>query len=278
MKPEDLLVSLADSIGAGVPPLVFARSPALETLPADLSRRLVRGLESGQPLSSTLASLEVLPPASIAIIRAAEAHGDLPGGLRLVAERLAQGRRDSGRMLLALAYPAFLLLFAATILPLPALFKEGVGAWASASLPLVAAVLAAVVLVAILLRHRAPFAARARRSLSLWLPLVRASARHRAFADFADVLGACLRAGVPMRAALPLAADASEHPSITGTGPALVARLDAGATLVETLRAIPRFPPGLLGQVHAAEHAGKLDEALVRVAATCRSKSRSAIV
>ncbi len=81
-----------------------------------------------------------------------------------------------------------------------------------------------------------------------------------------------------MRAALPLAADAAAHPSIAGAGPALVARLDAGASLVETLRAIPRFPPELLGQIHTAEHAGTLDQALPRVAAACRSKSRSAIV
>lgn len=271
-------MTLAESLEAGVAPAVLARSPALSLLPPAEARRLARGLETGASLATTLGSLSALSPSSVAILRAAEAAGGLPAGLRVVAARMTRARRDAGRVLLLLAYPALLLLAAALILPLPALFRTGLGGWARQSLPLAGAVLAAVLGGVLLVRSTSPGARAVRSAIARSLPFVRAAVRYGALADFVEVLGACLGAGLPARAALPLAAAAGEHPALAAAGSALVARLDAGASLVETLGAIPAFPADLLGQVHAAEHAGTLDAALARVGATCRERARSATI
>lgn len=279
MKHEELLVSLAESLEAGVPPAVLARSPALSLLPPVQARRVAHGLETGKSLSATLESLEVLPPASVAILRAAEAHGGLPAGLRLVATRLAEARTEGGRLVLLLTYPALLLLVAALVLPVPVLFRAGVAEWARASLPYAGVVVGAFLLFTLVALSSSPFARALRGWLALSLPLVRSAGWHAALGDFSQVLGACLTAGVPVRAALVLASDAAAAPAIAQAGPALVERLDAGASLAEALAAaIPRFPADLLGQLHAAEHAGTLDLALARTATTCAARSRRATI
>jgi len=101
--------------------------------------------------------------------------------------------------------------------------------------------------------------------------------RHGALSSFADVLGAALRAGLPVREALPLAAQASaSHPGFDGAGAGLVEQVDKGATLTEALSTLRVFPAPFLAQVGAGEAAGRLDETLEVLRKDHQERSRLA--
>jgi type II secretory pathway component PulF len=262
---EELLSFAAGTIESGVPLGSLASTGALATLPRPVAEKLDADLRAGVPLSQSLDELQALDPGSRALIRAGEIHGGIPDALHTVVARLTHRRKVRVGLLLALAYPAFLLLAAALVLPLPVAFREGMRAYVAHVAPPVLALVTAALL-ALVVAPRLPPDSPLRRG-PRWLvermPVGRTAVLHSALASFAGVLGACLNAGIPARKAVVLAAEgAAPHSDFAGAGERLVEKLDGGATLAEALGVIPSVPAAFVAQVGTAEVLGKLGSVL----------------
>lgn len=273
---EALCRRMAEMLEAGLSVRQALTGPLLDALPAPLAEALRRGAESDAPLSEILAPLRLLDAASLAQVRAGEARGALPQALQSVAQRLHERRVARNVLLGSLAYPALLLLCAAVILPAPTLFTGGFAAYLGQVLPPLT-VLAGLGLAFALWPRLAPEAAprRALRALGRTLPLTRSVLRHHGLATFADVLGDSLRAGIPTRQALALAAGATPEPSFQRLGAEAVRRLDDGASLSGALAPFG-LPAEFLAEVASGEHAGTLDRAFPRLAAAHHERARRA--
>jgi len=262
---EELLSFAARTIESGVPLASLASTGALATLPQPAAEKIDADLRAGVPLSQSLDELQALDVGSLALIRAGELHGGIPQALRAVAARLAHRQKVRMSLLLAVAYPALVVLAAAVVLPLPIAFREGVGAYLARVVPLVLAMVAVAVVALVVAPRLAP-ASPLRRGPT-WLvqrvPVGRSAALHGALAAFAGVLGACLNAGVPARKAVVLAAEAAApHPAFEGAPERLVEQLHHGATLAEALGTLRSLPATFVAQVGTAEITGTLGSVL----------------
>jgi type II secretory pathway component PulF len=271
---ERLLLALAQAIESGLSLPVLAAGPAVAGLPKPLRERLRAGVAAGEPLSSLLAP--VLDPPSVALVRAAEERGGVPAALRLVAARIAERRGDRLKLLLSLAHPALVALAAAVFLPLPLLFRGDVEGYAARALPLSGAVVAAtlaIVLAGVVLPPGSPLD-RALGRLALRFPPTRAIRLRSSIATFTALLGDAIRAGLPVRAAAPLAAAAVDHPAVIAVGLGVPARLDAGESLTAALAPLPGLSPDAIALIDAGERTGRIDESLAHVSKDARAKAR----
>lgn len=276
---EELLLGLAQLLEAGLTLRMglHGGAAAAAGLPAEAAARLREDTDAGLPLSEALDRLGVLDLSSVIQLLAGERTGNTPAALREVAARFAERRGDQSALLGALVKPALTLLAATIILPVPILFTQGLEAYAAKVAPgLVALIGGAVLLLGVW--PRIPVQAWPR---ALWLrlglavPGLRSTLLHEAYATFAEVLGAAVRAGLPVREALVLAAGATPHPRFQEAAGALVARLDGGATLTDAVSAVP-LPQPFLAQVSSAEVSGTLDRGLAVLARNHRDLSRRA--
>jgi type II secretory pathway component PulF len=277
VRLEELLSSAARTLASGVPLASLASAGVLATLPAPVAEKLDADLRAGVPLSQSLAELQAIGAGESALLRAGELHGGLPEALRAVYARLAHRRKVRAGLLLAAAYPTLLAMGAAVVLPLPLAFREGVGAYLAHAAPPVLALLLAAAAV-LLLAPRLPPSSPLRRCprwIARRIPLGRAAALHGAVASFADVLGACLNAGVPLREAAAAAARAAPHPAFEAAPQRLVEALDGGATLAQALGALRSLPPAFVAQVGTAEVSGTLGSVLPALEEEHERRSRS---
>jgi type II secretory pathway component PulF len=262
---EALLSFVARSVESGVPLASLASTGALATLPRRAAEKLDADLRAGVPLSQSLDELQALDSGSRALVRAGELHAGLPEALRAVAARLAHRQKVRVGLLLAVAYPALLVLGAAVVLPLPIAFREGMVAYLGRVVPLVLAMVAVAIVTLVVAPRLAPASPlrRGPRWLAQRVPVGRSAALHGALATFAGVLGACVNAGVPVRKAVVLAAEgAAPHPAFEGAPERLLEELDRGATLAEVLGVIRSMPTTFVAQVGTAEISGTLGSVL----------------
>lgn len=271
---QRILASFAGALASGLTPAAFAQMG-----PGPLFARMRAGFARGSTVASVLREIGVVDAVGEAFVVAGETTGRLPEVLRILASRVAEKRRDRGRLFLALLYPAFLLLAAIVVLPLPLAFRSGLKAYLLVVLPALlvcggAAVLALVVLPAL------PPESAPRRGLmriGLALPVVGSAIRNGAIATFLEVLGACARSGLEVRSSLRLAADAAAVlPAFASPG--ALRRLDSGGTLAESLSAYGVIPVATLASVGQGELSGTLDRVLPFVAEELRSRSKVQIV
>jgi len=274
---ETVLQLLGHALDSGLTPSAFARSGGLLALPASVAAPLTADADAGVPLSQTLESLGLLDSASLGLLRAKEAHGSLPEALRAISDRLGHRRKLRRRLLTLVAYPYGLALAASLIFPLPLLFSATLGAYLSAALPFALSLVALPVFVLAILPRLDPRGAVESIALRLasMLPFSGSAVRNGALAAFADVLGAAIRAGLPTREALPLAAQAaSADPAFHGAGARMVERLDRGEALTSALGQVRAFAPTFLAQVGSGEASGRLDAVLEALRKDCEDKSR----
>ncbi len=276
---EALLLLFATTLEAGATLQSLGRGEALRSLPKVTAERIWMDADLGVPLSQTLAALELLDSGALALIRVKEAQGALPAALRQVAGRLAQRRARRRQLLLALAYPVGLLLIGSTLSPLPLLFSRGASAFLVQAAPMWLLVLVLAVFF-LLICPRLPQGHPVRRGLSrltTLIPIGRTAALESALATFADVLGAALGAGIPMREAIRQACEAPAHPYFAGAARRMLLELDAGATLCRAAQSSALFPPNDLDLLSAAERTGTLDTALARIAEDHDRRARHAL-
>jgi len=277
---EAFLGLMASGLEAGLTPSAILRSGAAHGLPEAVGKKLIEDADGGIAFSTTAGTLDLLDAGSIALLRAKEAHGELPDALKRVAERLKKKRQATLRLLVLLAYPSAMALAAILIIPAPVLFTLGLGAYLHTMGPWLGLFVSLLVFFLLVVPRIGRRSALRRQAVAVAnsIPVVRGIVLNRALADFADVLGASLGAGLSARESLLLAAEAAPHPSFQGQGPRLVHALESGAPLTQAVSQLRTIPAGFLAQVAPAEQAGKLDSVLPRLREDHDARSRRTLL
>ncbi|MEL6575462.1 MAG: type II secretion system F family protein, partial [Pseudomonadota bacterium] len=260
------------------------RSPQLATA-AETVRRAVR---TGRALPDALQEAGALAdPAAVALLRAGDASGDLPGALdtaaRILNSRLAAGRR----LVSSLLYPAILLIVSlasiglvlVVIIPefrplvadrfhlIPPLgrFIFGVSHGLEALWPLFLTGLGITGLaIASLVRRRqlTPFFLRVGRRLPLIGPAVD---DNRSMLTL-RILGALTGRRVPVVQALEILAATPPDPNQAPTATAVKQRVERGEPLSDAAEAERLLPPAAIEMMRIGEETGTLPALLLRAA------------
>ena len=217
---------------------------------AALHAHLRAGTAAGRSLAALAAERPVLfEPFEAALLT----MGEESGRLEPVLTELGAFFERQHRMMLALrkhlAYPMFVSLMAAVLLPLPLLAAGRTGAWAGATVLGLATWASAGI---------AAFARRAQ-----------AYQRRPAFvrARLARTLALTVGAGLPLDRALSLAAEASGAPALVAHVRALGLRRIATQPLSASLAGAPDLPPEFHAMLRVAEETGDVDATLAWLAA-----------
>lgn len=262
---------LARLLSAGIP-----LSYAIDRLAAGVSQPGLRvplnairaSIAAGTSLHAAVrGTAGLLSEAECALIEVGEQTGHLPE----VIERIAAGWRRSlatRRALLAgIAYPAFLLLASAFLLPLPELVARGTGAYArsvASWLGGAAAIIGlAVIAPRVLQRLGAGPAARA---VAWRTPVVASLYRRRVIGDVLHALATALAAGLGIPKALDLSARAGGDETVASGMAAAGRAIAAGGDLAGSLRATGLFPEVVCIAVAGGEQSGTLADTLARLA------------
>jgi general secretion pathway protein F len=278
---ERLLVSLAEALEAGLGVVQYLENPAASAaLPPGVARRLLVSLEQGATLSVSLGRLPGISRAEVALVGAGERTGDLPGVLRSLVSAREERRKVRRGFLLGLLYPGLMVCAAGCLLPLPLVVTEGFGAWLSWSVwPTLAVVLLGVFGVWVWPRlGPESWWKAAPRRLALGFPVLGRALERGAHGVFAQILGRCVAAGLPIHASVSAAVLAADHPRLLAQERAILGAIDGGATLAEALAAAGVFSREFVGRVAQAELTGKLDEVLPRLGEEEEAARRRAVI
>jgi general secretion pathway protein F len=293
VRPHELAAAtrqLAALVGVGVP-----ASDALDAVAGQAPPPLARALtlararvHEGRPLAEALGeSPRLFSPLYCNLVRAGEASGTLATILARLARHTETAARTRARIVQALTYPAIVVgasllvvaFVAASVVPQVArLFAETGTPLPLATRLLVAAtdlgartwwLWALVMLLSAAGLRRWSASARGRvpcDRLLLALPVVGSLAATAAAARLARTLATLLASGIPLEAALGLAATATGN---AGVGAATVAAREAvrrGEPLAQALGESGLLPPLFLHMVATGERGGTLAAALEQAA------------
>lgn len=252
------LEQVADGLDSG---LTASNAVTLaKALPGDasarLAERLTKGASWGEALSKASLSLSA---AERAVLDASERSGTLPSAMR----RIAAVRRDAAKMkkrlALGLAYPIFLLHFAALVFSVSYLvngdFKAFLVSMGMALVP--------VWLVFFFFLAMAKLWPRAIRAISRLFPLFSQYRKNWDTGLFCEVLGSCLEAGMEVGQSWEVAIAAADNPQVTRWGEAALASIrDGGKASAGMARSGSRAPQALLQLYRSGEETGSLPQNL----------------
>ena len=266
--------SLATALEAGMALEQVLANPQLSALwPVAARPALRHASQHDGLLGSALRKADLVDDAVASLLDAGAVGGFLPRALRSCGELLERRRQRRRRLLLALAYPAFVMLAASVLLPLPTIVAGGVGAYLRAALPGVA-VIVGVLLVVFVMVPRLPPSSQARLGDTLArLPGVGRILVDDAVAGVLSVLQLLLAAGVPVTRAVQQALQSSSLSRHQGAGQRAVDVITAGGTLSDALAAAKLLRGEALARVAMAEQTGTLDAALPQLSAEHTSRS-----
>jgi type IV pilus assembly protein PilC len=272
--------TLAEQLAAGVDPLTAAASVTAvvpsRTRPA--AERLLASLARGEPFSRALGEAGLLPPSDLALLAIGERSGALAEVLRELADVAEETRALRGQILAGLALPAFNLLSACFIVPLPALVLGGSTArylLSALSPPLV---LAAIGFGIARLARRASGAA-----LDRWLrplPVVGRIWHELECWRFFRTLALLTRTSLGLVDSVTFAAGACRGSKLREGLAAAAAEAGARGTPVGPLVARTHLlPPDVTAEWRMAEQTGRLEETFRRISAhyreSCQTRLRS---
>jgi general secretion pathway protein F len=255
-----------------------------------VSERLRTQVLEGMSLSDAMkAQSQVFSDELTAIVSAAEASADLPGGLSRIASLLGRRAQMQSELRSALIYPAVLLAAAIGVLlvvinvlipttrplfdearaPMPWFIKFlddaqsfiAANIWALGAI----ALLAAVALRRLIKR---PYVRRRLDELWLRVPVIEAMIRRLEGARFARTLGAQVVAGVSLLPALSTATEAVRNSETKRRIAAATARIKDGAAPSLALRENNPFPPLAYQLIAVGEGSGRLGPVLLQLADT----------
>lgn len=254
-------------------------------------RRAVRG--GGRVADAVAAQAGVFPPIAAGLLAAGERGGQLADAMRRLADGMEREGALRARVVAALTYPALLAAVgtAATTILLVYVLPKFVDllADAGASLPTSTAILLAlsgaagrwwpallllvVGLAAAIWRTRRSAAGRERGDAWLLrLPLVGPLRARYASAQTARTLGTLLAGGVPLVAALDVAAGAASDAAVAADLRAARASVRRGEALSGALARGRGFPHVLVRLVAVGEETGEMDAMMLRAAALMESE------
>jgi type II secretory pathway component PulF len=295
---ESFTRELANLLGAGVP-----LSRALHILSQEASQPAARvhwaaihdDVVGGMPLADALAKWpRSFAPVYVAMVRAGETGGFLDAVLGQIADFRYREQDLKGRVKAAMIYPAVLACLAVAVLAFlmtyfiprfSAVFAEFGGALPWLTRTVVGASnlvshhglsIALVVALCVVALRRAQASESGRRFLErtvLKTPAVGRVAARFALVRFCRMLGTLVGAGVPLIAALRVAREAIGNQTLADAVSGAIEAVQRGTPLSRSLAASPvLFPPSVAEMVAVAEESGRLEQELIRLAATYESQ------
>lgn len=286
---------LANLLAAGVPLSRALQISCREaTQPASREQRAAirDAVVGGQPLAEAMAAFpKAFPPVVIAMVRAGEAGGFLDTVLVQIADFRQRDTDLRSRVRGALVYPALLALMTVAVLvlcltlfiprfsgffaeygaQLPLLTRAIVAASDALLSPWSLAVVVAAALLAMLARRSlmTESGRRWRDHASLKLPVMGPMIARFALVRFFRMLGTLLQSGVPLVSALRVAREAIGNQTLTDAVNGAIEQVQRGQSLASSLALCPAlFPPSVIEMSAVAEESGRLDQELVRIAAS----------
>lgn len=282
---------LAVMISAGLPLTQAVRSMSEQTdnpLTAKVLQQVVDDLENGYSFSRALAKQPtVFNQVFISVSAAGEQTGKLDHTLTMLADELERDQGFRSRVIGSLLYPAFIivamiivgLIMVTRIVPaLESVFKE-----AKVDLPWTTRTVVAITNslinywhfyiiglgLAIFLFVRYTRSEDGRRSLNallLRVPAFGTLISNLELARFTRIFGMMTEAGVPIINAIQAVAGALDNLIFQESLSAVAGNVERGATLSQSLRKFPVFPPVVTQMVSVGEQTGKLDTVMVKLA------------
>lgn len=254
----------------------FGLTQALESLsqnPPSRSLRLLlprlrQAANEGLPLSAALQRGGFPVPAlDLALLEAGEQSGRLDVCLKTMAEYYEARSQMARQIIRDLAYPAFVLHFAAVLFPFISFFQNGdVVQFVGRILVLLAPIyiLGFLIVRGLAEERNLRWRGRIERVLS-FVPLVGTARRQLALSRLSLAMEALLSAGVPIIQAWQLASLAGGSPAIQRRVASWAEPLDKGALPSELVSRAPEFPQVFSSLYQTGEVSGKLDETLRRL-------------
>jgi general secretion pathway protein F len=285
--------SLADLLESGVPlmrsltVLVDQTShPTLQAVLSDVRRQVSDGRSLAQALRDHPGTFNSL---AISMVHAGEEGGFLEDSLKRVATFAQKQEELRGKIVGALAYPAFLtgvgalvvtgmlIFFVPRFEPLFARMRDkGELPWMTTALLDASALLGAyagwmlagfaVVGVFAVRQLRSPELQGARDALLLRLPGAGSVIRGFAVSRFCRVLGTLLTNGVPMLKSLDIARGAAGNRVLSDAVAAASENVSSGRTLSAPLAGSGQFPTEVIEMLRVAETSNRLESVLLTIA------------
>lgn len=282
---------LSTLVGAGVPVVSALTSAATQVDSPDTRATLLAVRDSVQEGTTLARAMEghpaFFPELYTAMVRAGEEGGLLPVALGRLADHLETQAKTRGRVRSALAYPLFMALVAFLVVVFLLAFVVprivGIFTHMKQALPLPTRILIAVsdvlaawwwlflaVAFALAIAWRryvaTPPGALRRDTLMLRLPLAGRVVHLSALSRFARTLSALIAGGLPVDRALRIVSPVIGNRLLSDRVAAAAARVVEGASLSDSFRGFPEFPPTMIQMVAAGEESGRLDFILTKLA------------
>ncbi|MBD5779954.1 type II secretion system F family protein [Pelagicoccus sp. NFK12] len=252
------LEQVADGLDAG---MQASNAVALaESLPSAASENLEAAFRNGDGWGDSLEYSQLpFSFAELSIMRASELSGRLPSAMR----RIAASRREMGkvkrRMLLALAYPVFILHFAAVAFAIPYLVNGDAAAFLVAS----GMVVVPIWLIALFMFAGAKLFPGAAKAVSRSLPVFSRYRRNWDAGTLCEVLASGFAAGMDVTRSWEIAANGADSPRLYRLANSVVESVSAGGKASEAIAAAGKLAPkGFLQLYKSGEETGNLEENL----------------
>lgn len=293
---------LSISVSAGVP-----LREALETIAIDLDNptfravlnRVLKRLDDGMTLSQSISNEgKAFDRLFIALVKAAEESGSLTETLNYIAAAMEKADRLARKIKSIVAYPIFVACFFVlvsvimTLFVLPK-FQSIFGSFGSNLPKLTRIVFAAngfiiansiwifgglfLLVIALMLYKRTPVGRLQMDGLVLRMPLVGDIIRKIAVARFCRNLGIMLNGGVPVSAAIEIAAEVLDNKALQNTLKMTRDRIMSGNDIASSLDR-KTFPRLVVRMVGVGESSGRLPDVLGKVADMYEDQAEGSIM
>lgn len=231
-----------------------------KALPQGVSSELQASLESGNTWGKSFEAVgHSFSFAELSILKASEVLGRLPIAMR----RLAEARRDQikvkRRVNMALAYPVFLLHFAALVFSISYLLDgDLLGFAVSAGMVLVPFWLVVFFFIAVA-RTWPNFLV----SVARGLPVFSGYRKNWEAGVLCDVLGSSLAAGMSVASSWEIAANAADSPRLYRVADCVLASVSSGGKVSQGLQEAAKDVPNGFSQIYKnGEETGRLEQNL----------------
>ncbi|EDY80853.1 Bacterial type II secretion system protein F domain [Verrucomicrobiia bacterium DG1235] len=258
IRLAEWLEQVSDGLDAGM-----AASNAVslaKTLPSGMSEGLESGFRAGKSWGEAFEETGLpLSFAEQSMLKAAEVSGRLPAMMR----RIAEGRREQAkvkrRVRLALAYPAFLLHFAAFVFSITYLVNGDTWSFfVSAGMVVVPVWLLAAFFYSITRVWPS-----SKRAIARSVPVFSGYRRNWDAGTLCEVLASCFAAGMDVDRSWEVAVHAADHPKFYELGDRVLAAVKNGRKASEGIAEMGKaVPSGLLQLYRSGEETGSLEQNL----------------
>ncbi len=246
---------------------------------------LYNATKEGKHFSESLSRYpDVFSSLFVNIIRAGEASGHLDAGLDQISEFMHREESLKSKVLVALAYPALLLIVGLTsifvlinfVIPKLRPIFEGIG---RKDLPVItkiilkisiisnkvwwiALIVMAAVIMLIYYQKGAPYFKKISRRIRAGVPIVKTLDRNQVLAHFSRSLGLLLKSGVPALRSLEIITPSIENNALREELKKVCREVASGQSIAHSMETSTGLPSFFVKMVAVGEESGRLSEVL----------------